>query len=87
MVVVVVKSCCTSVNEVICHGIPDSTVLKDGDMVNIDITVYYNGFHGAVTRRPTNHALSLASRPRETVTRDASSWRARPLLETRLRGA
>lgn len=40
------KSCCTSVNEVICHGIPDSTVLKDGDMVNIDITVYYNGFHG-----------------------------------------
>ena len=40
------KSCCTSVNEVICHGIPDSTVLKDGDLVNIDITVFYNGFHG-----------------------------------------
>ena len=40
------KSCCTSINEVICHGIPDSTVLKDGDLVNIDITVFYNGFHG-----------------------------------------
>jgi methionyl aminopeptidase len=34
------KSLCTSVNEVICHGIPDSTVLADGDIVNIDITVY-----------------------------------------------
>jgi methionyl aminopeptidase len=34
------KSLCTSVNEVICHGIPDSTVLRDGDIVNIDITAY-----------------------------------------------
>ena len=40
------KSCCTSVNEVICHGIPDSSVLKDGDIVNIDVTCYYNGYHG-----------------------------------------
>lgn len=40
------KSCCTSVNEVICHGIPDSTVLKDGDIVNVDVTVYYQGVHG-----------------------------------------
>jgi len=40
------KSCCTSINEVICHGIPDTTVLKDGDIVNIDITVYHNGYHG-----------------------------------------
>ncbi|KAL3875991.1 hypothetical protein ACJMK2_033883 [Sinanodonta woodiana] len=40
------KSCCTSVNEVICHGIPDSRPLADGDIVNIDITVYKNDFHG-----------------------------------------
>ncbi|XP_071953603.1 methionine aminopeptidase 1-like [Antedon mediterranea] len=40
------KSCCTSVNEVICHGIPDGRPLEDGDIVNIDITVYYKGFHG-----------------------------------------
>jgi methionyl aminopeptidase len=40
------KSLCTSVNEVICHGIPDSTVLADGDIVNIDITAYLNGVHG-----------------------------------------
>ncbi|XP_074608474.1 methionine aminopeptidase 1-like isoform X1 [Acropora palmata] len=40
------KSCCTSVNEVICHGIPDMRPLEDGDLLNIDITIYYNGFHG-----------------------------------------
>lgn len=40
------KSMCTSINEVICHGIPDSTVLQDGDIVNIDITAYIHGVHG-----------------------------------------
>lgn len=40
------KSCCTSVNEVICHGIPDTTVIEDGDIVNIDVTAYIDGVHG-----------------------------------------
>lgn len=40
------KSLCTSINEVICHGIPDSTVLNDGDIINIDITAYKDGVHG-----------------------------------------
>jgi len=40
------KSVCTSVNEVICHGIPDQRVLKDGDILNIDVTLYHGGFHG-----------------------------------------
>ena len=40
------KSLCSSVNEVICHGIPDDTVLQEGDIVNIDITAFKNGFHG-----------------------------------------
>jgi methionyl aminopeptidase len=40
------KSCCTSLNEVICHGIPDSTVLEDGDIVNVDVTAYIGGVHG-----------------------------------------
>ncbi|HVK61592.1 MAG TPA: type I methionyl aminopeptidase [Bdellovibrionales bacterium] len=40
------KSICTSVNEVICHGVPNGTVLKDGDIINIDITCLKNGFHG-----------------------------------------
>lgn len=39
------KSCCTSVNEVVCHGIPDSRPLQDGDIVNVDVSVYYKGFH------------------------------------------
>jgi len=40
------KSVCTSVNEVICHGIPDSRPLVAGDIVNIDVTVYFDGVHG-----------------------------------------
>jgi methionyl aminopeptidase len=40
------KSCCTSLNEVICHGIPDSTVISDGDIVNIDVTAYIGEVHG-----------------------------------------
>uniref|UniRef100_G3WUS5 Methionine aminopeptidase n=1 Tax=Sarcophilus harrisii TaxID=9305 RepID=G3WUS5_SARHA len=40
------KSVCTSVNNVLCHGIPDSRPLQDGDIINIDVTVYYNGYHG-----------------------------------------
>ncbi|MDQ3886132.1 MAG: M24 family metallopeptidase, partial [Actinomycetota bacterium] len=40
------KSCCTSLNEVICHGIPDSTVIEDGDIVNIDVTGFIGGVHG-----------------------------------------
>jgi methionyl aminopeptidase len=40
------KSLCTSLNEVICHGIPDSTVVEDGDIINIDITAFIGGVHG-----------------------------------------
>ena len=40
------KSVCTSLNEVICHGIPDSTVLEDGDILNLDVTAYLDGMHG-----------------------------------------
>lgn len=40
------KSICTSLNEVICHGIPDTTVVQDGDIINIDITAYIDGVHG-----------------------------------------
>jgi methionyl aminopeptidase len=40
------KSCCTSLNEVICHGIPDSTVLQDGDIINVDVTAFIGGVHG-----------------------------------------
>jgi len=40
------KSVCTSVNEVICHGIPDSRQLRDGDIINIDVTLFIEGVHG-----------------------------------------
>lgn len=40
------KSVCTSVNNVVCHGIPDSRKLQNGDIVNIDVTVYLEGYHG-----------------------------------------
>jgi methionyl aminopeptidase len=40
------KSLCTSLNEVICHGIPDDTTLRDGDIINVDITAYLEGVHG-----------------------------------------
>jgi len=40
------KSVCTSVNEVICHGIPDRRPLQDGDILNVDVSVYYKGWHG-----------------------------------------
>ena len=44
------KSCCTSLNEIVCHGIPDSTVIQEGDIVNIDVTAYKNGVHGDTNR-------------------------------------
>src|SRR6476661_6917032 len=40
------KSCCTSLNEIICHGIPDARPLEDGDLVKIDVTAYVGGVHG-----------------------------------------
>jgi methionyl aminopeptidase len=40
------KSVCTSVNEIVCHGIPSAQVLNDGDIVNVDVTTIYKGFHG-----------------------------------------
>jgi methionyl aminopeptidase len=44
------KSCCTSINHVVCHGIPGERVLKDGDIVNIDVTPLLDGWHGDSSR-------------------------------------
>ncbi|MGE3193382.1 MAG: type I methionyl aminopeptidase [Microbacteriaceae bacterium] len=68
------KSSCTSVNEVICHGIPDDTVLVDGDIVNIDVTVYKNGMHGDlnttfVVGDAAQDAVDLVERTREALNR------------------
>jgi methionyl aminopeptidase len=68
------KSLCSSVNEVICHGIPDDTVLQDGDIVNIDITAYKNGVHGDSNRtfvvgEASEEAAQLVDRTREALAR------------------
>ena len=44
------KSCCTSTNHVVCHGIPSAKILKEGDIVNVDVTAYKEGWHGDTSR-------------------------------------
>ena len=44
------KSCCTSANHVVCHGIPSDKVLKEGDIINVDATAYKDGWHGDTSR-------------------------------------
>lgn len=68
------KSICSSVNEVICHGIPDDTVIEDGDIVNIDITAYKNGFHGDsnqtfIAGTASDEVAGLVERTREALGR------------------
>lgn len=68
------KSLCSSVNEVVCHGIPDDTVLDDGDIVNIDITAYKNGFHGDsnqtfIVGTASQEVTLLVERTREALNR------------------
>ncbi|GAA1509458.1 methionyl aminopeptidase [Agromyces terreus] len=68
------KSSCTSVNEVICHGIPDDTVLEDGDLVNIDVTAYLDGYHGDLNHtflvgEAGDEAGLLVERTREALAR------------------
>jgi methionyl aminopeptidase len=68
------KSCCTSLNEVICHGIPDDTVVEEGDIVNIDITAYLNGFHGDLNKtfiagEASEEATLLVERTEEALRR------------------
>ena len=44
------RSCCTSTNHVVCHGIPSEKILKEGDIVNVDVTAFKNGWHGDTSR-------------------------------------
>ncbi|MFG3338921.1 type I methionyl aminopeptidase [Glycomyces sp. NPDC048151] len=68
------KSCCTSLNEVICHGIPDSTVVEDGDIVNIDITAFIGGVHGDCNA--TFLAGDVSQEARDLVERTwTATWR------------
>jgi methionyl aminopeptidase len=68
------KSVCTSVNEVICHGIPDSRVLQDGDIINLDVTCYVDGVHGDTNATFAVGTIDEESRHLIEVTRE-SMWR------------
>jgi len=68
------KSCCTSVNEIICHGIPDDLEIQDGDIVNIDVTAYLDGFHGDSNKtfkvgNVSDEVSLLVDRTRESLDR------------------
>jgi methionyl aminopeptidase len=65
------KSICTSINEVICHGIPDSTVIADGDIVNVDITAFLDGVHGDTNATFLAGTVDEASRLLVERTREA----------------
>ena len=68
------KSCCTSINETICHGIPDNTVIQEGDIVNIDITAFKDGMHGDLNKtfvagETSEEASLLVERTEEALRR------------------
>ena len=64
------KSVCTSVNEVICHGIPDDRPLADGDIVNVDVTVYLDGMHGDCSETALVGDVDAGSRRLVEVSRE-----------------
>ncbi len=62
------KSCCTSINHVVCHGIPGDKALKDGDIVNIDVTPILDGWHGDTSRMYFVGDVALKARKLVDVT-------------------
>ncbi|MDE0856891.1 MAG: M24 family metallopeptidase, partial [Nevskia sp.] len=65
------KSVCTSVNHVVCHGIPGEKQLKRGDTINIDVTVIKDGFHGDTSQMFSAGEPSVLARRLSEVTREA----------------
>ncbi len=72
------KSLCSSMNEIICHGIPDDTVLEDGDLINIDISAFIGGVHGdtngtVLIGEGSEELANLVSRTKEAMHRGISA--------------
>ncbi|MCB1385599.1 MAG: type I methionyl aminopeptidase [Nitratireductor sp.] len=65
------KSCCTSINHVVCHGIPNDKPLKEGDIVNIDVTLILDGWHGDSSRMYTVGAVRRAAERLIEVTHES----------------
>lgn len=72
------KSLCSSMNEIICHGIPDDTVLEDGDLLNIDISAFIGGVHGdtngtVLVGKGSEELANLVSRTKDAMHRGISA--------------
>ena len=62
------KSCCTSTNHIVCHGIPSEKILKEGDIINVDVTTFINGYHGDTSRMFYIGDVSIKSKNLISVT-------------------
>ena len=65
------KSCCTSVNHVVCHGIPSEKILKEGDIINVDVTAHKDGWHGDTSRMFVVGECSIKAKKLIKTTYDA----------------
>ena len=65
------KSCCTSSNHVVCHGIPSDKILKEGDIVNVDVTAYKEGWHGDTSRMFNIGEISIKAKKLIETTYDS----------------
>ena len=62
------KSCCTSANHIVCHGIPSDKILKNGDIVNVDVTAFKDGWHGDTSRMFEVGEISIKAQKLITTT-------------------
>jgi methionyl aminopeptidase len=65
------KSICTSINHVVCHGVPSDKLLKEGDIINIDVTVNLNGYHGDTSRTFAVGKIGILARKLMDTTQEA----------------
>ena len=65
------KSCCTSTNHIVCHGIPSNKILKEGDIVNVDVTAFKEGWHGDTSRMFEVGEISVKARKLINTTHEA----------------
>ena len=65
------KSCCTSANHVVCHGIPSEKILREGDIVNVDVTAYKDGWHGDTSKTFEVGEVSVKAKKLVQTTREA----------------
>ena len=65
------KSCCTSTNHIVCHGIPSDKILKNGDIINVDVTAFKGGWHGDTSRTFEIGEVSIKAKKLIKTTYDA----------------